>query len=109
MQPAGRTVSCSGCKTKLEMAQPRVSRFVPFIALLPILFSSMTRLFPSRSRASIFLMGAVFGFYIAGLIALAIFWHWEWRHPVLRIRKLPKPEIALNLDLKDPENIRTLR
>jgi hypothetical protein len=54
-------------------------------------------------------MGALFGGYVVGLVVLAILWRWEWRHPVLRIRKLPKPEIALNLNLKDPENIRTLR
>jgi hypothetical protein len=67
------------------------------------------RLFPAHSGARIFLMGALFGGYVVGLIVLAILWSWGWWHPVLRIRKLPKPEIALNLDLKDPENIRTLR
>jgi hypothetical protein len=108
MQPV-RTLTCRGCKAKLEMAQTRASRFVPLIALLPILFSSSTRLFPGHSGARIFLMGALFGGYVVGLVVLAILWRWEWRHPVLRIRKLPKPEIALNLNLKDPENIRTLR
>jgi len=56
-----------------------------------------------------FWMGVLFGVYIMGAVAIAIFWRWESRHPVLRIRKRPQPEIALNLSLKSPENIRTLR
>jgi hypothetical protein len=109
MRPAWRELACHSCKTRLDLMPPRVSRFLPVIAMLPILFSSITHLVPDRTRAGVFLMGALFGGYVVGLITIAVFWLWESRHPVLRIRRIPKPEITLNLDLKSPENIRTLR
>jgi hypothetical protein len=77
------------------------------LSTLTLLMRPIQLLTPPRQ--SMFWMGVLFGVYIMGAVAIAIFWRWESRHPVLRIRKRPQPEIALNLSLKSPENIRTLR
>jgi uncharacterized paraquat-inducible protein A len=99
-------LACSFCKTRLEVAPNRASRFLASLSLLPLFTISLSRF--ASTRMHIFLIGALFGSYVVGLIAITVFWRWESRHPVLRIRQTPKPEIALNLNLKSPENIRTL-
>jgi len=77
------------------------------LSTLPLLMRPIQLLTPPRQ--AMFWMGVLFGVYIMGFVAIAIFWRWESRHPVLRIRNRPQPEIALNLSLRSPENIRTLR
>lgn len=63
----------------------------------------------ASARMQFFLIGALAGGYVVGFIAITVFWRWESRHPVLRIKRVPKPDIALNLNLKSPENILDLR
>jgi hypothetical protein len=100
-------LACSFCKTGLEVMPNRASKFFAALSLLPLFTIVISRF--AFTRMHIFLIGALFGGYVVGLIAITVFWRWELRHPVLRIRQTPKPEIALNLGLKSPENIRTLR
>jgi hypothetical protein len=104
---AWRKLACSACGTKLELAGRRAPLFLAPLGTLPALLYPIQRL--AAPPQAMFWMGALLGIYATGLIAVAIFWRWESRHPVLRIRKIPAPEIALNLSLKSPENIRTLR
>jgi hypothetical protein len=106
MVSAWRTLACPACKTKLVLMPPRAARFLTLMSLMPVLFSSVPRLFPGLK--GIILMALLLGGYIVGLIALVFSWRRELKHPVLKIRVLPKPEIALNLGLTSPENIRTL-
>jgi hypothetical protein len=54
-------------------------------------------------------MALLLGGYVVGLVALVKAWRLESKHPVLKVMTLPKPEISLNLGLKNPENIRQLR
>jgi hypothetical protein len=57
-----------------------------------------------------FLAGVIVGLLAAGYLVVISLSIWDWRHPRLQVRKkLPRPEIALNLDLKGPENIRNQR
>jgi hypothetical protein len=95
MQPAWPGLVCLTCKTKLDIMPPRAARFLLLICLMPITFSSISRLFPGP--IGIFLLGFLLGSYVAGLIALVIAWRRELKHPILKIRVLPKPEITLNL------------
>jgi hypothetical protein len=52
------------------------------------------------------LAGMVLGGYIVALLAVSLFWLWEVRHPRLKLRKLPKPEIKLDLSLPNSKNIK---
>jgi hypothetical protein len=100
-------LACSFCKTRLELTPNRASKLLAALSLLPLFTILLSRF--ASTRMHVFLIGALFGSYVVGLIAITVFWRWELRHPVLRIRRTPEPEIALNLNLKSPENIRTLR
>jgi hypothetical protein len=46
---------------------------------------------------NVFLEGMVMGGYVVALLALLMFWLWEIRHPELKTRKRPQPEIALHI------------
>lgn len=107
MQMRWRRLACPFCKTKLEIAPGRAPIFLAALSFLPLLVVSLSRL--GSARIQIFLAGALAGGYVIGLIGVIAFWNWESRHPVLKIRQIPRPEIALNLNLKSPGNIRTLQ
>jgi hypothetical protein len=56
-------------------------------------------------RPNVYLKGMIVGGDLVALLAVALFWLWEVRHPELTIRKRPKPEIALNLGLPGPRKL----
>jgi hypothetical protein len=107
MQRAWRKLTCPACQTRLELVPRRALLMLAPLNTLPLLLRPIERLVPPRQ--AMFWMGMAAGAYVMGAFALAIWWRWELRHPLLRIRRVPRPEITLNLGLKSPENIRTLR
>ncbi|HEV7551659.1 MAG TPA: hypothetical protein VGP65_08255 [Candidatus Angelobacter sp.] len=102
-----RTPACPACRTKLVVMPPHAAKFLTLMCLAPVLFFSVPRLLPGLT--GIVLIALLLGGYVIGLVALVKAWRRESKHPVLKVMTLPKPEISLNLGLKNPENIRQLR
>jgi len=78
-------LTCTQCKTRLEMKPPRSALFAPLIAPLFIL--------ARQSRV-------VEAFAFLFMFATFFFLFLECLHPKVQLRKkpLPKPEIKLNID-----------
>jgi hypothetical protein len=90
-----RTLACPACRTKLEVMPPQAAKYLTLMCLAPVLFSSVPRLLPGLT--GIVLTALLLSGYIVGLVALVTAWRRELKHPVLKIRTLPSPEISLNL------------
>ncbi|MBZ5532674.1 MAG: hypothetical protein LAO20_14675 [Acidobacteriia bacterium] len=99
-------LACPNCKARLERTRSRASWLI-----LPLVLSSTTFGFLAGwLRPLPFMAGVFFGLLIAGYVGAIILLIWDWRRPRLLVRKkLPQPEIRLNLDLKGQDKIRKIR
>ena len=98
MVSAWRRLACPACHTRLEVSPPlRASLLLP-LSFLPLIFFLLVRFVGPYMQ--LFLMGLMLGIWVSVVIALAIVWRWESRHPALRVRTRKKAEIALNLSLR---------
>jgi hypothetical protein len=103
---AWQKLACQNCKARLERGRSRASWLI-----LPLVLSSTTFGFlASWLRQRPFVAGLVVGLMAAGYVGAIILLIWDWRRPRLRVRKkLPQPEIRLNLDLKGQDKIQRIR
>jgi uncharacterized paraquat-inducible protein A len=91
-------LACPNCQARLERGRSRAARVV-----LPLLIFSMT--LPGWMSLTLrqrpFLAGIIVGLLGAGYIFALGMLIWDALHPRLQVRKkLPKPEITLDLNLK---------
>jgi hypothetical protein len=90
-------LACPNCKAGLALA-----------ARAPQVLSSVLAafwLFFFIARPNLFLEGMILGGFLVAVLAVGLFSLWELRHPELKIRNRPKPEISLNLNLPGPRKI----
>jgi hypothetical protein len=82
-------LTCSQCKTRLEMKPPRSFLMAPLMAPLFVL-ARQGRIFE------------ILAFAYSGATTFLVLW--ESFHPKLRIRQNPSPQPAVRLDINDPPN-----
>jgi hypothetical protein len=98
---AWRLLACPNCKTGLASVERAPKLVFPVMLVFLALF-----LIVRIARPNAFLEGAILGGYTVALFAILSFWLWEVWHPELKVRRRPKPEIALDLSLQNPKNIK---
>lgn len=98
---AWRLLACPNCKAGLALVERAPKLFFPVMLVFLALFLGVRIVRPNP-----FLEGAVLGGYVVALLAVSLFCLWEVWHPELKIRKRPKPEIILDLGLRNPKKIK---
>src|SRR5258708_952181 len=88
---AWRLLSCPNCKAGLALVRRAPQLLSSILAVFWLFFFIV--------RPNAFLEGMILGGFLVAVLAVGLFRLWEIRRPELKIRKRPKPEIALNLSL----------
>lgn len=94
---AWRRLRCPNCKAKLELVYSHAPLLLAQLGIMSSgFFLPAMRIF--GFRPGLFWIGFASGILISSLIAIAVLWLWENRHPKLRVSEERKPEIILNLN-----------